>query len=410
MTPLDFLLTAMGSLRVNALRSVLTTLGIIIGVSAVIVMVAIGTGAQQRVDEAIRSLGANIIVILPGATTSGGVRLGTGSRPTLTQDDAVAIAREIPLIAVSAPSVRGSVQVIVGNQNWYTNLHGVTADYFEARDWTLRAGRLFTETETGRAAKVALIGESIAANLFPDQDPIGQTVRIDRVPVEIIGILNAKGRTPMGTDQDDIVFTPIATARNRLLGNRYRGSDQVGSITLTVQQPEQTAEAEQQVRDLLRQRHRLRGQTPDDFSIRNISEIMSARQESSRIMTLLLGAVASISLVVGGIGIMNIMLVSVTERTREIGLRLAIGARGTDILIQFLIESVVLALVGGSIGVTLGLIAALSVAAFAGWPVVLTPGTVLLAFSFAAAIGIFFGFYPARKAARLDPIEALRNE
>jgi len=410
MTLLDFFLTSFASLRVNALRSILTTLGIIIGVSAVIVMVAIGAGAQRRVDETIRSLGANIIVILPGATTTGGVRLGTGSRPTLTEDDAAAIGRDLDLIRVSAPSVRGNVQVIVGNQNWYTTLQGVSADYFEARDWGLRTGRMFSEAEARSAAKVALVGETVAANLFPDEDPIGQTVRIDRVPIEIIGVLDAKGRTPIGADQDDIVFTPIATARNRLLGARYRGSNQVASITLAVHQQEQTAEAERQVRELLRQRHRLRDNVPDDFSIRNISELMSARQQSSRIMALLLAAVASISLIVGGIGIMNIMLVSVTERTREIGLRLAIGARRIDILIQFLIESVLLALVGGAIGVTLGLIAAFSVAYFAEWPVLIAPETVLIAFSFAAIVGVFFGFYPARTAARLDPIEALRHQ
>jgi putative ABC transport system permease protein len=410
MTYLDCIRAALRSLRVNVLRSVLTALGIIIGVAAVIAMVAVGAGAESRVQGVIQSLGSNLLVVLPGSTTSGGVRQGSGSLPTLTESDAKAIGSDIPAVTLSAPTVRGTAQLIAGNLNWYTSVQGVTPAFLDVREWPVASGRVFTDNETRAAAKVVLLGKTVVANLFAGQDPVGQTIRIQRVPFEVIGVLDAKGQTPFGSDQDDTVMVPISTAKLRLLGGRKLSGDLVGNITVKAQSSELVSEAEQGIKTLLRERHRLRDNQPDDFSIRNLSQMLEARAESTRVMTILLASVAGVSLIVGGIGIMNIMLVSVTERTREIGLRMAIGAESRDIMSQFVIEAVALSLIGGLIGIVLGIGASLAIAQLADWPMLIQPEAVLIAVGFAGAVGVFFGFYPARKAAQLDPIEALRYE
>jgi len=406
----DSAFDALRALRVNVLRSVLTTLGIIIGVAAVITMVSVGAGAEARVAELIRSLGSNLVIVLPGTSTAGGVRLGRGTRPTITEDDALAIQREIPGVQAVAASVRGSGQVVFGNLNWSTLIEGVTPEYLEVREWEIATGRTFTPEEVKGAAKVVLLGRTVVENLFPGEDPVGQIIRIRRVPFKVIGMLKGKGQTPGGRDQDDVMFIPLSTAKKRVLGGRRISGKLVDSIFVKARTPELVSEVEEQVRALLRQRHRLRPGQDDDFFIRNLSQILEARAESSRAMALLLAAVASVSLVVGGIGIMNIMLVSVTERTREIGLRMAVGARSRDILAQFLIEAVTLSLIGGVIGIVLGVGGSVAIAIAGDWPMVIEIDSVILAFSFSAAVGVFFGFYPARKAARLDPIEALRFE
>ena len=401
---------AMRALAVNKLRSALTMLGIIIGVGAVIVMIAVGGGAQARVEEQIRSLGSNLLLILSGTTTSGGVRMGFGSNLTISEDDAAAITRELPE-ALAAPALRGSAQLIWGNQNWSTVIFGVTPDYFEVRQWSFAAGGPFDATDLAGATKVCLIGQTVARQLFGGVDPLGQQIRIRRVPFTVIGVLESKGQSMMGADQDDLVLMPISTARKRVLGATNLAKQRsVGTIWVKVREGYDMKAAEEQVRALLRQRHRLQPGQDDDFSLRNLEEVAATQEASSRVLALLLAAVASVSLVVGGIGIMNIMLVSVTERTREIGLRMAVGARTRDILGQFLVEAVTLSLIGGLAGVALGTAAAFTVAQFAGWRIVLSVQAVLLAVAFALVIGVFFGFYPARKAARLNPVEALRFE
>jgi putative ABC transport system permease protein len=401
---------AMRALAVNKLRSALTMLGIIIGVGAVIVMIAVGAGAQARVEEQIRSLGSNLLLILSGTTTAGGVRMGFGSNLTISEDDAAAITREMPE-ALAAPALRGTAQLVWGNQNWSTVIFGVTPDYFEVRQWTFAAGGPFELADIAGATKVCLIGQTVARQLFGGVDPVGQQIRIRRVPFTVIGVLEAKGQSMMGTDQDDLVLMPISTARKRVLGATSLAKQRsVGTIWVKVRDGYDMKAAEEQVRALLRQRHRLQPGQDDDFSLRNLEEVAATQEASSRVLALLLAAVASVSLVVGGIGIMNIMLVSVTERTREIGLRMAVGARTRDILGQFLVEAVTLSLIGGLVGVGLGMTAAYTVAQFAGWRIVLAPEAVLLAVAFAFAIGVFFGFYPARKASRLNPVEALRFE
>ena len=401
---------ALRSLRVNKLRSALTMLGIIIGVGAVIAMVAVGAGASARVAEQIQSLGSNLIIVLSGSVTAGGVRIGQGSQLTITEDDSAAIGREIGAVQVSAPSVRGNAQVVFGNLNWYAGVQGVTADYFEARDWTIITGRSFGPEDVDGATKVALLGQTTALNLFGDIDALGQIIRIKKVPFTVIGLLDRKGQNSWGQDQDDIVLIPISTAKKKVLGKSNSNPRAVGAISVKIRPGEDMGEAEVQLRELLRQRHRLQPNQDDDFNVRNLSEILQTQEESSKVMTYLLAAIASVSLLVGGIGIMNIMLVSVTERTREIGLRMAVGARGRDILGQFLIEAVTLSLIGGVIGVAAGLGGAEALSYFAEWRTLVAPGAVALAFGFSAAVGVFFGFYPARKAARLDPIEALRYE
>jgi putative ABC transport system permease protein len=410
MTWLASMRIALRALRVNKLRSTLTMLGIIIGVAAVIIMIAIGAGAQGRIEEQIRSLGSNLIMLTPGSVTASGVRLGTGSRNTLTEDDSYAIQREIPDVVASSPQLRGTGQVVAGNNNWATVFYGVTPEYFEARNWTLAHGKTFEPSDMSGAAKVAIIGDTVARNLFGDSDPVGQSIRIRKVPFTVIGTLVPKGQSLMGQDQDDVILMPIATARNRVLGGSIARQRTAGTIFVKVREGADMKGVEEEIRNLLRQRHRIQQGADDDFTLRNLSELLAAREESSRIMALLLAAVASVSLLVGGIGIMNIMLVSVTERTREIGLRMAVGARSRDILAQFLVEAVTLALIGGLIGIVLGLGGSWLIAHFAEWRVDLRPDSVVLAVGFAAAVGIFFGFYPARKASRLLPIEALRYE
>ena len=410
MSFLALLRIALRALAVNKLRSALTMLGIVIGVGAVIVMIAVGAGAQARVEEQIRALGSNLLLVMPGSTTAGGVRMGFGSGSTLTEDDVLAINREIPE-ALAAPALRGSAQVIWGNANWSTQIFGVTPEYLDVRQWPLAGGRSFEPAEMAGAAKVALIGATVAKQLFGAADPLDQSIRIKRVPFTIIGVLDTKGQSLMGTDQDDLVLVPIKTARSRVLGTASAARNRtVGTIWVKAADGMDTKIVEQQVRALLRQRHRIQAGGDDDFSLRNLQEVMAAQEASSRVLALLLAAVASVSLLVGGIGIMNIMLVSVTERTREIGLRMAVGARTRDILGQFLVEAVTLSLIGGLVGVALGMGTSLAIAELAGWRIVISPEAVGLAVAFAFVIGVFFGFYPARKAARLNPVEALRFE
>ena len=410
MSFLALLRIALRALAVNTLRSALTMLGIVIGVGAVIVMIAVGAGAQARVEEQIRALGSNLLLVMPGSTTAGGVRMGFGSGSTLTEDDVVAINRELPE-ALAAPALRGSAQVIWGNANWSTQIYGVTPEYLDVRQWPLVAGRSFEPAEMAGAAKVALIGATVAKQLFGAADPLDQSIRIKRVPFTIIGVLETKGQSMMGTDQDDLILVPIKTARSRVLGTASAARNRsVSTIWVKAADSVDTKVVEEQVRGLLRQRHRIQAGADDDFWLRNLQEVMAAQEASSRVLALLLAAVASVSLLVGGIGIMNIMLVSVTERTREIGLRMAVGARTRDILGQFLVEAVTLSLIGGLIGVALGMGTSLAIAELAGWRIVISPQAVGLAVAFAFVIGVFFGFYPARKAARLNPVEALRFE
>lgn len=410
MNTLNGILVALRALQVNKLRSALTMLGIVIGVAAVITMVAVGEGAQERVREQIRSLGSNLVVILSGAVTQGGARLGFGSQLTITEDDAYAIAREVDGVLATAPMTRGSAQIVYGNQNWSTVIQGITPDYLFVRDWDMQLGRNIEPPDVDGATKVAMIGQTVAMNLFGESDPVDQTIRIRKVPFKVIGVLARKGQSMQGQDQDDIILVPISTARKRLLGGQQARQRAVVAITVKLADDADAAATEGQIRDLLRQRHRLQPSQDDDFWLRNLSEVLETQQAAQRVMTTLLAAVASVSLVVGGIGIMNIMLVSVTERTREIGLRMAIGARRRDILGQFLIEAVTLSSIGGMIGVAIGIAAAEMIAVFASWPVRIAPSAILVAVGFAAAVGVFFGFYPARKAAGLSPIEALRYE
>jgi putative ABC transport system permease protein len=401
---------ALRALRVNRMRSALTMLGIIIGVAAVIAMVGVGAGATARIQQQIQSIGSNLIIVMPGSISSNGVRLGSGAVASLSEDDAKAIAAECPSVALAAPTVRGGVQVVYGNNNWATNAQGVTPDYMTIRDYTMLSGQFFTTQDVDAAAKTAVLGETVAENLFGDTDPTGQVVIIKNVPFTVSGVLTPKGQSPTGQDQDDVILLPISTAMQKVLGANKANAQAVGSLMVQAVSPQAMDQAIAEMEALLHERHRILPGLEDDFTIRNLTEVFQAQETSAQVMSILLGAIASVSLIVGGIGIMNIMLVSVTERTREIGLRQAVGAKTRDILLQFLVEAVTLSLLGGIIGIAVGLTASLLISHFAKWSTAVSPLSILLAFLFSALVGVFFGYYPARKAAYMDPIEALRYE
>jgi putative ABC transport system permease protein len=389
----------------NLMRSMLTMLGVIIGVGAVIAMVAIGQGAHASIRAKIASLGANSLIILPGSTTQSGVRIGWGGRATLQPADVKAIQQECPAIAYVTPSVRTVTQVVYANQNWATSIQGTGIDYPNIREWPLVSGSWFTQQDVDAAGKVAVLGQTVAEWLFGSMEPVGQVIQMKGMPFKVIGLLTPKGQSTQGQDQDDVIFIPYTTAQKKLIGITH-----IYSILASAVSTEMMAEALEQVTALLRQRHRLLPWQENDFSIRPLADVAAAEEESSRVMTLLLGSIASISLLVGGIGIMNIMLVSVTERTREIGIRMAVGAKKRDILWQFLVEAMMLSLIGGIMGIGLGVTGSKLISSLAAWPSLVSWDAVVLAFVFSGAVGIFFGFYPARKAAQLDPIQALRYE
>jgi putative ABC transport system permease protein len=398
---------ALRALSTNRLRTMLTMLGVIIGVCAVVIMLAVGRGAQALVNQSISSMGSNLLVIFPGSQTSSGVRFGAGAAQTLTVQDAQAI-QSIPAVLRVAPIVMSSFQLAYGNNNWSTMVTGVTEDYFPLRSWDVDEGNVFGETDLRSNARVAVIGQVTARQLFGEEPPIGKTLRIRNLPFTVIGVLSRKGQSLDGRDQDDAVFIPLSTARQSLIRSAFPGS--IRMMLVQARSAEVMQEAEREVTDLLRVRHRIGPGQDDDFTIRNLTAIAETAAVAAAAMALLLGAIAGVSLVVGGIGIMNIMLVSVTERTREIGIRMAIGARQRDILRQFLIEAVAICLVGGLIGVLLAIAGAWAVAAFSGLLVEISMSSIALAFGFSAAIGIFFGWYPAAKASRLRPVDALRIE
>jgi putative ABC transport system permease protein len=396
------------ALRVNKMRSALTMLGIIIGVGAVIAMLAVGTGASEKISEQISSIGSNLIIVLPGSTTSGGLRMGMGSQPTLTRDDAEAILKECSAVQEVAPVLNGAAQIVYGNQNWSTGVYGTTPSMLIIRDWPLASGRTFTEQDIRNATKVALLGQTVVDNLFGSVDPVGQMIRIKKVPFMVIGVLDRKGQSPQGQDQDDTIYIPVTTAQKKIFGTSFPGM--VRTIMVKAKSTEDLGAAERQINELLRQRHHIGPRQDNDFTVRNLTQIMQVAEQSTKVMTLLLGAIASVSLLVGGIGIMNIMLVSVTERTREIGIRMAVGAKTWDIRLQFIIEALTLALIGGIAGIMLGVGGSKLLSMLAGWSTIVSILSVVMAFGFSGLVGIFFGFYPAYKASLLNPIDALRYE
>jgi len=400
---------ALRALARNKMRSFLTTLGIVIGVGAVIAMVAIGDGAKARVEQAFASMGSNMLVILPGSSTAGGAMGGFGSQPTLTWDDLKAIQNEVPSVRYVAPALRATAQVMSEDQNWTTSVTGTNPDYFQIRTWPVERGEPLAASDVDGAVKVAVLGRTVVDKLFgPSADPIGRIVRVRNIPFTVTGVLSPKGQSPMGQDYDDALFVPVTTFAQKIQGglkNYVAGQILVGATSAGT-----TDRAQRQIVGLLRDRHHLPSSAEDDFSIRNLSELASAQQEGTRTLTTLLACIAAVSLLVGGIGIMNIMLVSVTERTREIGLRMAVGAKGAHIRLQFLVEALTLALAGGIAGILLGVALASYLASSLGWPVLFRPDIVVLAVGFSGAIGVGFGLYPAHKASQLDPIQALRFE
>ena len=396
---------AFKALRINQMRTLLTALGIIIGVAAVITMVGLGQGASSEVQEQVNRLGQNVVLVFPGSRQLGGVSIGGGSANTLTVEDAIAMRDEIPEVIAASPEVRSQRVLVYGNRNWHTRIYGQSADYLQIRQWPVESGRMFSDEDVERSSLVAVVGQTIVEELFEGADPIGETIRVRGLPLEVIGVLEPKGMSLMGSVQDDIVLVPYSTAFQRISGRSH-----AMVINVQVFDDNSMAIAQQKITDLLRERHRLAPSQENDFTVQTQEEVAQAATETSRIMTWLLASIAGVSLFVGGIGIMNVMLVSVTERTREIGLRLAVGAKSPDVLLQFLIESVVLCLLGGIGGILLGIIATEVIATYAGWPALFSTEAMIVAVTVSAAVGVFFGFYPAWKASRLDPIVALRRE
>jgi putative ABC transport system permease protein len=410
MNPLASCKVAIAALKVNALRSFLAMLGVIIGVASVIVMVSVATGAGQAIEARIKALGTNVLVVMPGSFTSGGRRSGEGTAVALSENDLAAIRASVPGVTAAAGMVSGSAPVVVGNANWTTSVNGVNEDFLEVRDWPVADGRSFSEAELRAGAKVVILGATTARELFGANPAVGEQIRIKNVPFNVIGVLSVKGQSGWGTDQDDTALVPLSTARRRLFGAEQTVPDNLRQIMVEIASAEGMGDAQEEIENLLRERRKVRTGSPDDFQVRNMAEFIRTRSETQSILSLLLGATAAISLIVGGIGIMNIMLVSVTERTREIGLRMAVGARRRDILSQFLIEAVTLCVLGGLIGLSIGGGAALAMSIWGNWPVALSPSLVVIALVSAGLVGVFFGYYPARRASLMNPIDALRYE
>ena len=408
MTLLDTILSAVGALRQHKLRSSLTALGIIIGTSATIAMMAVGAGAREQVAAQVRSLGSNLLIVVSGNINQSGVRLGAGATPTLTDEDAAAIAGEIPSVQVTSSLVRGNIQVVADAANWATSVFTVDVGYLEVRDWEVESGRSFEPEEATRGSQVALLGQTVSRQLFQDQDPIGREVRIRNVPFRVIGVLARKGQSTVGQDQDDALLIPLVAGR-RVLGSNQVKSRSVAAILVKVREGLDMNQAQEEVQSLVRQRHRLQPLQDDDFTVKNLSQVTSAKEAGARTLSILLASVALVSLATGGIGILNIMLVSVTERTREIGIRLAVGARRKDILWQFLLEAIGLSIIGGVIGVTVGAVASLIISRLADWALIIDPWSVTLAVTSSVLVGVFFGWYPALRASRLQPVEAIRS-
>jgi putative ABC transport system permease protein len=403
------MMTAFRVLSRNRLRAGLTMLGIVIGVGAVIAMVSIGQGARAAVAAQVASIGTNVIIVFPGATTVGGVRGAQGGAVTLTVADGEDLRKKIPLLTEVGWAKRDVMQIVYGNRNWNGPVNGVSPSYLSIRDWFYTSGGAFTQLDVDTAARVALIGQTVVENLYdPGEEPVGSTIRLRNVPFRVVGVLAPKGQSAQGSDQDDVIFIPFTTAERKVLGTQFLGS--VGALFASTDRTDDLPEAVQAIREVLRVRHRLQPDQPDDFTVRTQVDIGQVQEGASHTLTIMMFAIASISLLVGGIGIMNILLVSVTERTREIGIRMAVGAKRRHILVQFLIEAVTLSLVGGLIGIVFGLLGARLTTMVAGWPTIITGQSIAAAFIFSVAVGLFFGLYPANKAARLNPIDALRYE